>query len=259
MADNQTIQNDGAPFTVVADEITSPYTGGSAKAEAVKLLGGAANNAEPIDGTTANGLDVDVTRVPADPFGANADAAATAGSTGSIQAKLRLITSQLDAVKTAVELIDNAISGTEMQVDVLSLPAAEHDTDSIAAVLAPLAAPPTGFTALSSIKILSAASTNATSVKASAGQVYWLVVTNTNASPRYLKLYNKASAPTVGTDTPVHTFLIPGDSGGRGFAIPLPVPITFATGIALALTTGAADADTGAVAANEIIVNGGYR
>lgn len=83
-----------------------------------------------VDGTVTANLaagtnnigDVDVLTVPADPFGANADAAATAGSTGSIQAKLRLMTSQLDAIKTSVETLDNAIAGSEMQVDVLTMP-----------------------------------------------------------------------------------------------------------------------------------------
>lgn len=56
-------------------------------------------------------------------LGAIADAAATAGSTGTAQAKLRLITSQLDSIKTAVELLDNAIAGAEVQVDVVTLPA----------------------------------------------------------------------------------------------------------------------------------------
>lgn len=65
---------------------------------------------------------VDIVTVPADPFGANVDAAATAGSAGSIQSKLRLMTSQLDAIKTAVETLDNAIAGSEMQVDVATLP-----------------------------------------------------------------------------------------------------------------------------------------
>jgi hypothetical protein len=63
---------------------------------------------------------VDIVTVPADPFGANADAAATAGSTGSIQAKLRLMTSQLDSIKTAVEILDNTVAGSELQVDVVS-------------------------------------------------------------------------------------------------------------------------------------------
>lgn len=81
---------------------------------------------------TNNIGDVDVLTVPADPFGANADAAATAGSTGSIQAKLRLLTSQIDAVKTAVEILDNAISGSEMQVDVVgALPAGANTIGAV--------------------------------------------------------------------------------------------------------------------------------
>ncbi len=101
-------------------------------------------------------------------------------------------------------------------------------------------------------KLVSAASTNATSVKASAGQVYSIVATNSNAAARYLKLYNKASAPTVGTDTPVQVYMLP---AGGGVSITLPVGMIFATGIALATTTGAADSDTGAVALSEILIN----
>jgi hypothetical protein len=107
-------------------------------------------------------------------------------------------------------------------------------------------------------RVLSAATTNATSVKASAGTVYSLIVTNTNAAARYLKLYNKASAPTVGTDTPVATICIPGATTGAGFVWQPPGGADFSTGIALALTTGAADSDTAAVALNEITVVGTY-
>lgn len=108
-------------------------------------------------------------------------------------------------------------------------------------------------------KLISAASTNATSVKASAGTIGYITASNINAAARYLKLYNKASTPTVGTDTPVHTFLIPGNTAGAGTNIPLPSQgIGFSTGIAFALTTGATDADTGAVAASEIIINYGW-
>lgn len=95
----------------------------------------------------------------------------------------------------------------------------------------------------------SAASTNATSTKASAGTVWSVVASNINAAARYLKLYNKASAPTVGTDTPVLTIPLPPGAvtsinlGANG--------LRFGTGIAWALTTGAADNDTGAVAAGE--------
>lgn len=104
-------------------------------------------------------------------------------------------------------------------------------------------------------RLVSAASTNATSVKASAGTVFVVTAFNLNAAIRYLKFYNKASAPTVGTDTPVATFPIPASATGAGFVINLDPGADFATGIALALTTGVADADTGAVAANEIFVH----
>jgi len=108
-------------------------------------------------------------------------------------------------------------------------------------------------------KLVSAASTNATSVKASAGQVYMITASNVNAAVRYLKLYNKASAPTVGTDVPVLTFAIPGNTAGAGTNIPVPtVGLNFSTGIAFALTTEATDAGSTGVALSEIVVNLAY-
>ena len=107
-------------------------------------------------------------------------------------------------------------------------------------------------------RLISAASTNATSLKASAGTLYMIYAANLNAAVRYLKLYNKASSPTVGTDTPVATLPIPASTTGAGFALDFGPGFDFATGIAYALTTGAADSDTGAVAANEIFLVGVY-
>ena len=107
-------------------------------------------------------------------------------------------------------------------------------------------------------RLISAASTNATSLKASAGTLYTLYAVNLNAAVRYVKFYNKASAPTVGTDTPVATFPIPASTTGAGFQIDLGPGFDFATGIAYATTTGAADSDTAAVAANEIFLVGVY-
>jgi len=96
----------------------------------------------------------------------------------------------------------------------------------------------------------SAATTNATSVKAAAGDLFKVSGNNTVASKRYLKLYNKASAPTVGTDTPVLTFVLPASAP---FAIDLGASGQyFATGIAFAITGAAADADTTAIAAGDI-------
>lgn len=104
--------------------------------------------------------------------------------------------------------------------------------------------------------ITSAATTNATSVKATAGTVYSLVASNTGAAAAFLKLYNKASAPTVGTDVPVLTISIP-----AGGTVTIPFGATghrFTTGIALAITNLAADSDTTAVAAGQVKVLTAY-
>ncbi len=98
-------------------------------------------------------------------------------------------------------------------------------------------------------RILSANSTNATLVKASPAALWGWDFYNTNAAVRWLKLYNKTSAPTVGSDTPSMTIALkPGDHS----RIVIPFAIPFPTGLSFALTTGVADSDTGAVAANEI-------
>lgn len=126
------------------------------------------------------------------------------------------------------------------------------------ALVAPTAQPTNGLTPF---KLISLGSTNANVVKATPGNLYNIIVTNLNAAARYLKLYDKATAPTVGTDVPVWTILIPGTATagvGAGIVIPVDLGLGFANGIGIALTTGVATADTGAVAANEIVVNLGY-
>jgi hypothetical protein len=108
----------------------------------------------------------------------------------------------------------------------------------------------TGGIASTARLLSSAATTNATSAKVSAGRLYAIQGYNTASAVRYLKLYNKASAPTIGTDTPVKTLAIP---PGVGFAFDFPLGYSFSAGIAFALTTGLADADAGAVAAGDIL------
>lgn len=108
-------------------------------------------------------------------------------------------------------------------------------------------------------RLRSGASNNATTVKASAGRLFSLSATNTNATERYLKLYNKASPPAPATDNAllVGVHLIPGSSSGTN--IPLPIMgLAFSTGISYALVTGSSDTDNTSVAAGEQMVNGSY-
>ena len=107
-------------------------------------------------------------------------------------------------------------------------------------------------------RLISAATTNATLVRAGPGQILGLIASNSNAAMRYFKLYNKATAPTVGTDIPLFTIGIPGN--GAKDIVSLDNFIQgFNLGIGFALTAAAADADTGAVAAGEIVVNVFYK
>ena len=219
---------------------------------------------------------VDVLTLPADPLGANADAAVAAGAAGSISAKLRLMTSQLDAIKTAVELIDNAIAGTEMQVDVVAaLPAGTNAIGKLAANsgvdigdvdVTSIAA---GSNLIGDVGIQGRA-TGGTStfrsidldeteeeVKATAGTIYHIAAFNRTAAPLYLKLYNLTAVnTTVGTSTPTHTYVVPAnaDSDGAGFLLSIPQGIAFSTAISAAVTTGVADADVGAPGANDCVV-----
>lgn len=80
---------------------------------------------------TNNIGDVDVLTLPADPLGTNADAAVTAGGAGSISGKLRQISSDISAIKTSVQLLDDGVSGTEFQVDVVTLPSIPAGTNNI--------------------------------------------------------------------------------------------------------------------------------
>jgi hypothetical protein len=100
-------------------------------------------------------------------------------------------------------------------------------------------------------RIVSAAgTTNATSAKAFQGRLFYVKGFNNAAAARYLKIYNVAGAPTVGTDVPTHTIYLPAKSA---FALDWPSGFFFSTGIGYALTTGSADADTGALTAGDVL------
>lgn len=105
--------------------------------------------------------------------------------------------------------------------------------------------------------VSSAATNNAANVKASVGQVFFVIAFNTSTTLAYLKLFNGAGVPNVGTATPVMTLPIP---PGGGIALDLNIAINlFPQGIGMALTRGAALNDNTAVAAGDIVgVNIGY-
>lgn len=103
----------------------------------------------------------------------------------------------------------------------------------------------------------SLATTNGALILTGTSNVSSVYITNEGASVAYVKLYNKASAPTVGTDIPEMTFPIPAASGGvpgvfnpnigfHGFR--------FALGLGIAITRNAVHTDTTAIGAGEVKV-----
>jgi hypothetical protein len=102
---------------------------------------------------------------------------------------------------------------------------------------------------------LMGASTNTTSVKATAGQLYKVEVTNNGATIAYLKLYNSTVAPTAGSGTPAIRLMVPGNSLGAGIVSAYDFGVPFSNGIGFAFTGGIADNDTTAVSASTYIVN----
>src|ERR1700689_1876110 len=78
--------------------------------------------------------------------------------------------------------------------------------------------------------LISAASTNSTNVKSSAGTLYTVTVYNNAATIAYLKFSDSGSAPTCGTTGVTQTFLVPANSNGSGLNFSFPVGLAFASG-----------------------------
>ena len=95
-----------------------------------------------------------------------------------------------------------------------------------------------------------AATTNSTLVVAQRASLYGLILRNASASTLYFKFYDKATAPTVGTDTPVMVIAIP---TATSINYTFPYPVGFNNGIGYGITANPADSDTTAIAANDIV------
>jgi hypothetical protein len=95
----------------------------------------------------------------------------------------------------------------------------------------------------------SAATTNAASIKATGANLYGLSVMNASATTKYVRLFNRTSAPTVGTDVPIMVVAVPATSSKEIEYVPA---VRFGTGLAVAITGGAAATDSTAVAAGDV-------
>ena len=285
MADNVTIDNGGlADFDAATDDI------GGKHYQYVKLASGTLDSTEKIEGTAANGLEVDVTRIAT---GSNTIGAVNIATGQKIQltdgtsdATVRNLAAN-DALNVAI------VDGSGAQVTSFGGSGGTSSTDNSAFTAGTTAdTPMAGFYQSTPSAVtdgrsaaigiddqrrvkVNIATVSATAsggliyrtidldeteeeIKATAGVLYGLWVANTATATRYIKFYNATAATVVvGTTTPVMTIPIPGntsDDVAGVFTVGGP-GAAFTTAITFAATTGVADADTGAPGANDIICN----
>ncbi len=111
-------------------------------------------------------------------------------------------------------------------------------------------------------RVKSAATINATVVKAAAGTLYSVRVVNLDtASPVYVRLYNKATTPDPSADSAllIDEIYVPAAASATAGSVVVwsgpAVGVAFSTGIGFATATGVADIDETAVAANKVITS----
>jgi hypothetical protein len=105
-------------------------------------------------------------------------------------------------------------------------------------------------------RIIAAATTNSTLVRGARALLRKVIVSNISGTVHHVKLYDKATAPTVGTDVPVLSLYI-GTSASSPQIFDLEPGVLFPTGLGLEITGGAtaADSDATAATASSVIVH----
>lgn len=245
---------------------------------------------------------VDIVTVPADPFGVNADAASATGSisaklrfiastgipiTGTVTVGAHAVTNagvfvtqENGAALTALQKIDDpvivddaAFTPATSSVMMAGFEADETATDSVdegdggaarmtldrkqIVTVQPHTAG--GLTVFRSLDL----DETEEEVKATAGCLYKLRITNFATSIRYVKLYNATAANvSVGSTTPIDTIPIPPAAASGATVLTESyggVGLTFDTALSIAATTALADADTGAPAANDVVCSAYFK
>lgn len=103
---------------------------------------------------------------------------------------------------------------------------------------------------LTSSRIVAAATTNISVLKATPGNIARIDLFNVAAYDVFLKLYNKATSPVLASDVPIHTYPIKAgsalwrhfDVGGKWFSL----------GVSIAITKLIADTDTTVLVAGDV-------
>lgn len=200
-------------------------------------------------GSIASGAMVDL--------GAIADAAATAGSTGSVSAKLRLMTTQLGTINTTLGTpfqaggsIGNTTFASTQSGTWTVQPGNTPNTTPWLTTNTPSSAAGAAVTSASS----TAAASNLV-LKASAGNLYHLTAT-IGATSGYLLLFDATSLPSNGAVTPVLCYPVTSNGTNGGVGLEFSTPKRFGTGITAGFSTTGCFTLTASATANFF---GGYQ
>jgi hypothetical protein len=226
-----------------ATEVKQPALGtaGTPSSDVITVQGKTGMTAVKVDGSAVT-QPVSASSLPL-PTGASTSAKQPAlGTAGTPSADV--LTVQGAASMTALK-VDGSAATQPVSVASLPLPTGAATESTLASL---------GATSSISHRV-SAASNNAANIKSSAGTVMGWRIFNVADYSIYVKLYNKATSPTVGTDTPVQTIGVQAgtsaDASGLG--------ISYSTGISIAITKAITDADNTAVAASDCVVDIFYK
>lgn len=171
------------------------------------------------------------------------------------------LASILAALDDGQETMANSIS-VAIASDQSAVPASQNGTWTVQPGNTPntsawLVQPVAGTTGGSTPShLLSLASNNATSLKASAGTLYGYSISNTNAAARWVKFYNKASSPSPASDTVVWAEQVPGNAT---LIAAFPEGMNFSTGIAFAAVVNASDTDNTSIGAGDLSIDIRYK
>jgi hypothetical protein len=108
----------------------------------------------------------------------------------------------------------------------------------------------------SAFNLNSLATTNLGTIKNAAATLFGLVVSNNGAAAAFVKIYDKASNPTLASDKAV--LVVPVPASGSISPNLGALGLRFATGLAIAITNLVGDTDATAVAANQVKVAMSY-
>lgn len=175
--------------------------------------------------------------------------AAGSATIGALTANQSVNNAQVSGVAISV---GNGVSGTGVQrVTIASDSTGQVALATGSATVGNVGLAPRTSGGLTPYHLVSAATTNATVVKASAGQLYGYYIYNNATSMRKVAFHNTASAPTAGASI-FFTVNLPASSAAN---VEFTMGIPFSAGIAFTTVTDNTDAGATAVAVGDLTIN----